>query len=259
MPHCPSRPHFAPATAASRQPSAFHRSLGAPSQAADHTASIPTALEHFMFKASATILLAASCFLLPLAAHALQDAAFLDATALLQKAQASGEEAAVKAAAERWKALAATEPASPLVRAYAGSAISLQATTTLLPWRKLAFAEDGLAMIDKALALMGPEHDTEKVVGTPVAMLTRFAAANTFLALPSMFNRGPRGEQQLEAVLKHPGFATAPLPFKGAVWLRAGAFAAKEGRKDQARQWFDQVVASNAPQAAAAQNQLKAL
>ena len=212
-----------------------------------------------MFKTFATMLLASAGFLLPLAAHALEDASFLEATALLQKAQASGEDAAVKAAAERWKALAAAEPTSPLVRAYTGSAISLQATTTLLPWRKLAFAEDGLAMIDKALALMGPEHDTEKVVGTPVAMLTRFAAANTFLALPSMFNRGPRGEQQLQAVLKHPGFAAAPLPFKGAVWLRAGTFAAQEGKKDQARQWFDQVVASNAPQAAAAQNRLKTL
>lgn len=201
--------------------------------------------------------LAASLASLP--ARALDDATFLSATDLLQTAQSTGREADILAAAERWKALAAAEPASPLARAYAGSAIAMQSQTTSLPWRKMGFAEDGLAMIDKALALLGPEHDGQKVAGTPAALLVRFTAASTFLALPSLFNRGPRGEEQLQAVLKHPGFGASPLAFRGAVWLRAGAHAAKEGHKAAARQWFDQVVASQAPQAAAAQAQLKNL
>lgn len=214
--------------------------------------------ESLMSKLSALVLAASLC-LAPLAAHALDDASFLEATALLQKAQASGDEAGINAAADRWKALMAAEPTHPITRAYAGSAIAMQSQTTMLPWRKMGFAEDGLAMIDKALALLGPEHDKQLVAGTPTVLLVRFTAASTFLALPGMFNRGPRGEQQLQDVLAHAAFATAPLAFKGAVWMRAGEQASKDSKKDLARQYFDQVVSSQAPQAAVAQTQLKAL
>lgn len=207
----------------------------------------------------ATLLVSLSLTLPMSAAHALDDARFQEATALLLKAQSTGEAAATQAAADRWTALAAAEPGNPVARAYAGSAVSLQATTTMLPWRKMGFAEDGLALIDKALAQLGPEHDTQRVAGTPMALLVRFTAASTFLALPGMFNRGARGEEQLRLTLEHAGFAGAPLGFKAAVWLRAGQHAAKQQRKDEARKLFERVVASQAPQAAAAQQQLKDL
>ena len=203
--------------------------------------------------------LAAALAFSPLAARAVDDAAFLVATQLLQKAESSGEEGAIVAAVERWRALAAAEPAHPVLKAYAGSAVSMQANTTLLPWRKMAFAEDGLAMIDKALAQLGPEHDSQRLAGTPASLLVRFTAASTFLALPSMFNRGARGEDQLQAVLKHAGFDGASLGFKGAVWLRAGQQAAKEGRKDPARKFYEQLLAAKAPQAAVAQKLLAGL
>ena len=74
-----------------------------------------------------------------------------------------------------------------------------------------------------------------------------------------MFNRGPRGEAELQAVLKHPALGTSSLGFRGAVWLRAGMTAEQAGDKATARQWYGQVVASQAPQAAVAQTHLKAL
>lgn len=196
--------------------------------------------------------LAAALAFTPLAAMAIDDAAYLDAVALLQKAQASQQDAAIGAAVERWRALLAAEPTNPLLRAHAGAAVALQATTTMLPWRKMGYAEDGLALIDKALAQLGAEHDAQLVAGTPVALLTRFTSASTFIALPGFFNRGVRGEDLLAAVQKHPAFLTAPLPFRGSVWVTAARHAAKGGHKDEARRLLALVTQSGAPQADAA-------
>ena len=195
----------------------------------------------------------------PLSVLAMDDATFIDASTLLQKAQNGGDETTIEANAERWQALVKADPTDPVARAYAGSAVTMQATTTRLPWRKMSFAEDGLALIDKALAQLDPEHETQLLAGTPKALLVRFTAASTFLALPAMFNRGPRGEAELQAVLKHPALGASSLGFRGAVWLRAGLTAEKAGDKAAARQWYQQVVATQAPQAAVAQTRLKTL
>ena len=213
---------------------------------------------HPLRRLSAATLALALCTA-PLSAWAIDDTTFLSASALLQKAQNGGDEATIEANADRWLALLKADPGDPVARAYAGSAVALQATTTRLPWRKMGFAEDGLALIDKALAQLGPEHDTQLLAGTPKALLVRLTAASTFLALPSMFNRGPRGAAELQAVLKHPALGTSALGFRGAVWLRAGLTAEQDGDKAAARQWYGQVVASQAPQAAVAQAHLKAL
>jgi len=116
-----------------------------------------------------------------------------------------------------------------------------------------------LARIDKALALIQPAHDTLRHRGTPASLETRFVAANTFLGMPAMFNRRARGAKLLADVLASPQFSTSPLPFRGTVWLRAGDAAAADDRPADARRWFEQVVASGAPQAAVAQTRLKEL
>ena len=91
-----------------------------------------------------------------------------------------------------------------------------KATTTWLPWKKIDHAEDGLAMLDKALALLGPAHDHALERGVPLALETKLTAAGTFLALPSMFNRGERGRRLLDEVMKHPAYAGTPAAFQEA-------------------------------------------
>jgi predicted TPR repeat methyltransferase len=88
---------------------------------------------------------------------------------------------------------------------------------------------------------------------------TRFVAASLFLGLPDMFHRQARGQQLLADVVASPLLAQAPLPFRGAVWLRAGQAAAQATHKDEARRWYAEVVASNAPQAALARTRLQEL
>lgn len=183
------------------------------------------------------------------------DAAFQQ----FQRASAGADGKAIESAAEQFGRLAAAEPGDPVLLAYSGAATAMRATTTMLPWRKLSFADDGLAQIDKALALLDAQHDTLLHRQVPASIETRFVAANTFLRMPSMFNRHPRGVRLLDEVLQHPLFASAPLPFRATVWMFAAEQAARDKRPEHARQWLQRVVASGAPQAAHAQSKLQGL
>ena len=171
----------------------------------------------------------------------------------------SGIDAAIDAAAERFAVLSAAAPGDPVLLAYSGAATAMRARTAYMPWKKLGFAEDGLALVDKALALLTPAHDAALYHGTPASLETRFTAANTYLALPARFNRHARGAKLLDDVLANPLLASAPLPFRGAVWLRAGTEAIADKRPDDARRLLQQLLSSGAPQAANAQAKLKEL
>lgn len=195
---------------------------------------------------------------LPTPACAADATPFETATALFQRA-IGGDENAVDGAAQQFATLSAANPGDPVLLTYAGASNALRATTTMLPWKKMGFADEGLARIDKALALLQPAHDAPAHRGTPASLETRFVAANTFLGMPSMFNRHARGAKLLDDVLASPLLAASPLGFRGAVWLRAGVAAAADKRAADARRWFDQVVSSGAPQAAAAHARLKEL
>jgi hypothetical protein len=191
-------------------------------------------------------------------ARSADPAPFAAAFADFQRA-AAGDPGAIDAAAGRFDALSAAAPGDPVLLAYSGAALALRARTTLLPWKKMSYAEDGLARIDKALTLLTPAHDAALHRGTSASLETRFTAASCFLALPGLFNRHARGTRLLGDVLASPLFAAAPLPFRGAVWLRAGIEAAADQRPDDARRWWQQVVDSDAPQAGSARARLMEL
>ncbi len=165
--------------------------------------------------------------------------------------------AAVDDAAQQFQQLSAAHPADPVLRAYAGAALSMRAITTRLPWRKMSYAEDGLALIDKALAQLDAAHDAPLHRQVPAVLETRFIAASTFLGLPGMFNRNERGRALLQQVLDSPLLASAPAPFRATVWLRAARLADADNKADQARAWYEKVAASGTPQAAQAQARLK--
>jgi hypothetical protein len=193
----------------------------------------------------------------PAARSAVPAQAYEAAFTQFQKAAGDGGAATIDAAAEQFGRLSADEPGDPVLLAYSGAATAMRATTTVLPWKRLAYADDGLAQIDKALTMLNTGHDALLHKNVPASLETRFVAANTFMRLPAMFNRHARGAKLLDDVLKSPLLATAPAPFRAAVWMRAADEAAANQRPDEARQWLQQVVASGAPQAARAQARLK--
>ncbi|MGZ5713606.1 MAG: hypothetical protein ACXWIG_05560 [Caldimonas sp.] len=189
-------------------------------------------------------------------ARAASDDAFQRAFQSFAKA-AAGDAAAIAAAAAAFEALRIAEPANPVVTAYAGASIALQARTAPQPLRKMSLAEDGLALIDSSLAMLTPAHDAPSERGAPGSLEVRFVAANTFLGVPAFMNRGARGRKLLDEVLASPLFDKAPLPFQGSVWLRAAELAAREQRADDARRYLNQIVSRNAPQVDRARTLLK--
>lgn len=148
------------------------------------------------------------------------------ALARFDQAGASNHDA-IEDAATRLTRLSAAHPADPVLRAYAGAATSMRALTTMLPWRKMSHTEDGLALIDKALAQLTPAHDAPLHRGVPAVLETRFVAANTMLSLPSMFNRQDRGRKLLEEVRTSPLLQQSPAPFQAVVARRVAQQAAQ--------------------------------
>jgi len=180
-------------------------------------------------------------------------------SAFQQFSQASaGDSAAIDKAADEFASLLHAEPTSPVLMAYAGASEAMKARTTALPWKKMSHAEDGLALVDKALALLTPAHDAVLQHGTPGSLDVRFVAANTFLAMPGFMNRAARGAKLLGEVLASPLFASAPLPFQGAVWMLAASTATKDKRPEDAQRYLNEVISRNAPQADKARALLKA-
>lgn len=155
-------------------------------------------------------------------AHAVPDAQFAPAQAVFLKA-ASGDKSAVDGAADAFAALLKVEPTNPVLLAYSGAATSMKATTTFLPWKMLAHAEEGLAQIDKALALLTPAHNAPLQRGTPAVLEVKLVAANTFMAVPGFMNRKERGERLLKEVLTSPLLASAPTEFQASVQKAAKA------------------------------------
>lgn len=182
------------------------------------------------------------------------DAAFVQ----FQQAR-GGNEAAVLRSAEAFEGLLKAEPINPVLMAYAGATTAMRANTTWMPWKKMTFAEDGMALLDKALTMLTAAHNAPLQHDVPAALEVRFVAANTFLAVPGFMNRGARGTKLLGDIVASPLLASAPLEFRGDVWMVAAKVAAQDKRPDDARRYLGEVVKANAPQVEAARAQLKAI
>ena len=133
----------------------------------------------------------------------------------------------------------------------------MQARATMLPLKKMSLAENGMALQDKAVAMLATRHDAEMQDGAPVSLRVRYVAANTFLAVPDLFDRKQRGQKLLTEVIASPVLGAAALEFQGHVWLRAARYAEKDKRLDEAKMYLNLVISSGAPQAAQAQIELQ--
>lgn len=157
---------------------------------------------------------------------------------------ASGDASATDGAAEAFAAMAAAQPGHPLFAAYHGAALSLKGRDALMPWDKMKFAEKGANMIEKALRMLGPEHDEALFNGSPESIETRLVAANTLLALPDFMNRRSAGKRAVEAALASPAFAQAPAPVRAGLYAAAARAAGLENRQADEIAFLRQAVAA---------------
>ncbi len=91
--------------------------------------------------------------------------------------------------------LVEADPQSPLFLVYLGSSETLIARDAWWPWTKMRYLESGLDKIDRALALLRPEHEQQRVGKAVVGEWVRTTAHQTFLKVPEFSNRSQHAEE----------------------------------------------------------------
>lgn len=211
-----------------------------------------------MRKNTYAILITTLALLLAHPVFAISEAQFQPAFLVFTHAN-SGDKDAIDKADTVFAQLLHEEPGNPVLMAYAGSSRTMKSTTTVLPWKKLAYANTGLALLDKALQALTSTHDLVIQHDTPGSLEVRFIAASTFLGVPSFMNRRTQGRQLLTEVLASPLWDKSPLDFRSRVWMRAAALAVQEKRLDDAQRYYGEVLKNKAPQAEVARQLLQNL
>jgi hypothetical protein len=151
--------------------------------------------------------------------------------------------AAVDRAVGQFKQLLAQTPGNPLLLAYYGSAVTLQARHALAPWNKMHFAESGLDALDKSLAMLQPEHEDQVLAGMNVALVTRLVAITTFVAVPGMFHRLDDAKDVLQQALKSSAYRGAAPRLQAVFSYQAALIARREDKRDAEIEHLHQVLA----------------
>lgn len=213
-------------------------------------------MSHHLFRLRGAAMVTA--FALSAAAWAVPDAQFVPLFEQFEVIN-NGDTSKLEKVAEGFAALLKSEPTNPVLMAYTGTTTAMKSNTTMLPWKKMSYAEDGMAMLDKALAMLTPEHDKAIQHDTPGSLEVKLLAAKTFLNVPGFMNKGPRGTKLVNELIHSPLLAASPAGFQGVVWMTAGEVAVTEKRSADARKNFNKVIELKAPQADAARAQLTKL
>jgi hypothetical protein len=165
----------------------------------------------------------------------------LQAAQTFEQARA-GSAAAVGPAQAAFKRLLDEDSSNPLFMAYYGTTFAMQARDGGLPWQKIKLVNEGIGHIDRALSLLGPQHDAEQIRGIPVSLETRLVAIATFVSLPSFFRRLDAAKQQLATAMSSPLFASASSELRGRFYYEDALIAHAEGDKERERRSLRVVV-----------------
>jgi hypothetical protein len=155
----------------------------------------------------------------------------------------AGDGAAVERANHMLEQLAAAHSGDPLVLAYYGASFALLGRDAWAPWSKAKYTEKGLAILDKAVAMITPELDR-----TPAGIETRLVASATFLVVPGMFHHFEAGKACVREALASPAFAAAPAEVRADLLMQSAAVARKEERAADEADALERAIAA-APEA----------
>jgi hypothetical protein len=129
-------------------------------------------------------------------------------------------------AVEQFKTLSEKERGNPLYLAYYGSAVTIKSRDAFFPWNKLKLGEQGLDVIDRALKMVTPEHDSAIINGVPVSIGTKLVAVSTFLKMPDKyFHRFAAGKSLLTETMSSRTFTASPAHIRSAFHIQAAAAA----------------------------------
>ena len=154
-----------------------------------------------------------------------------------------GDKRAVRDALQRFRSLRQDHPQEPVFMAYLGACMTLQGRDAANNIEKGRLTDEGLGEIDRALKMLSADGDQ----GSPRTLDTLLVAANTFIHIPSFFNRYDEGKRLLQEILAHRSFDGMAAGFKAATYMAAALVAHGEGDDDAYRRYLNLTV-STAPE-----------
>jgi len=177
-----------------------------------------------------------SIFVMALFSHAVianqaSETLFIQAQAVFERSLA-GDESVTVVALNEFKIMSMTFPNNPLFLAYQGACNALMGRDAWMPWNKSSYAEKGLGQIDKALRMLKPVHDREKMRGAPMSVETRFVAVSTFYNVPSFFNYSEKARAVLNDLLQSKAFDDTPPALQARIYLAAATIAHDDDQRD---------------------------
>lgn len=152
-----------------------------------------------------------------------------------------GDKRAVREATQRFRSLSQAHPNEPVFLAYLGASMTLQGRDAANNIEKQRITEEGLGVIDRALERRSVNAD----LGSPRYLETSLVAANSFIHIPSFFNRYNQGKRLLQEILAQHGFDGMAAGFKAATYLAAALVAHGEGDDGAYRRYLDLTVSTD--------------
>ncbi len=178
----------------------------------------------------------------PFVAHAEQAPTFDSAYALYLKVAKDGDKSSLTAANQQFQALVDQNRADPVAMFYLGSTNTFKAKYTWKVWAKVSLLERGLQQMDKALALLKPEHANQSVGGIPVDLKLKAGAGVAFTKVPRFTNRFDQGVLLINEALNDARMEGIHPERKCYIYFYAAKAALAEKQTDRAKQLFQQVV-----------------
>lgn len=187
-----------------------------------------------------------SFFIMVLFSHAViankaSERLFIQAQAVFERSFA-GDDSVTGVALNGFKIISMTYPNNPLFLAYQGASNVLIGRDAWMPWNQSHYAEKGLAEIDKALQMLKPVHDREKMRGAPISVETRFVAVSTFYNVPKSFNYSEKAKAVLNDLLQSKAFDETPPFLEAQVYFWAAKIAHDEEQRDEEIAYLQKVL-----------------
>jgi len=152
-----------------------------------------------------------------------------------------GDKRAVRTATNRFRSLSLSHPNDPVFLAYFGACLTLQGRDLQNNIEKKRATDEGLAKIDRALE-MNPYREAQD---SAMYLDTLLVAANSFIHIPSFFNRYDKGKQLLNEILQHRDFDGMAPGFKAATYMAAALVARGAGDEKEYVRYLDLTVSTD--------------
>jgi hypothetical protein len=135
-----------------------------------------------------------------------------------------GDKRAVRDATVRFRALSTDHPQAAVFIAYLGACTTLQGRDATNNIERRRLTEEGLRDVDRAVTLASGQDPSQYLE-------TLLVAVNSYIHVPSFFNRYDEGRRLVQEILAHPEFERMAAGYRAAAYM-AAALVAQGDRDD---------------------------